>query len=194
MTDYPYEPPERMFSDTMLAFRDFELASTWGVRVEADPLGPVNKIVRLMHGGKSVRGALWPVPAGAVVRLARDDGAWTLRNLSAFRDVLWDSRGTDKPEPTIDIRPRGWRIEVDGIPVRYADDYYRTVVDWPAWDLGKGMIGQPSSFGLMVEGGQQPCVRVVADGACGKLPAISTRETAHELALAILELSKHLPE
>lgn len=24
MTDYPYEPPERMFSDTMLAFRDFE--------------------------------------------------------------------------------------------------------------------------------------------------------------------------
>ncbi len=117
MTDYPYEPPERMFSDTMLAFRDFELASTWGVRVEADPLGPVNKIVRLMHGGKSVRGALWPVPAGAVVRLARDDGAWTLRNLSAFRDVLWDSRGTDKPEPTIDIRPRGWRIEVDGTTV-----------------------------------------------------------------------------
>lgn len=94
---------------------------------------------------------------------------------------------------TMDIWPSG-RIEVDGIPVRYADDYYRTVVDWPAWDLGKGMIGQPSSFGLMVEGGQQPCVRVVADGACGKLPAISTRETAHELALAILELSKHLPE
>lgn len=90
-------------------------------------------------------------------------------------------------------RPSG-HVEVDGTAVRYADDYYRTVVDWPAWDLGKGMIGQPSSFGLMVEGGQQPCVRVVADGACGKLPTISTRETAHELALAILELSKHLPE
>ena len=61
---------------------------------------------------------------------------------------------------TMDIWPSG-RIEVDGTAVRYADDYYRTVVDWPAWDLGKGMIGQPSSFGLMVEGGQQPCVRVV---------------------------------
>ena len=92
------------------------------------------------------------------------------------------------------VHRQGGHVEVDGTAVRYADDYYRTVVDWPAWDLGKGMIGQPSSFGLMVEGGQQPCVRVVADGACGKLPAISTRETAHELALAILELSKHLPE
>lgn len=55
MTDYPYEPPERMLSDTLLAFRDFELASTWGVRVENDWLGDVNQIVSLMHVGKRIR-------------------------------------------------------------------------------------------------------------------------------------------
>lgn len=117
MTDYPYEPPERQFADTLLAFRDFELASTWGVRVENDPLGPVNKIVRLMHGGKSVRGALWPVRADAVVRLMRDEGYWSIAHLRALQDALWDSRGTDRPGPIIEMHPPGWRIEVDGTTV-----------------------------------------------------------------------------
>lgn len=57
-------------------------------------LGPVNKIVRLMHGGKSVRGALWPVRADAVVRLMRDEGYWSIAHLRALQDALWDSRGT----------------------------------------------------------------------------------------------------
>ena len=63
--------PRASVLDTMLAFRDFELASTWGVRVESDPLGPVNKIVRLMRGQRCLKSVLWPVPAGADVRLVR---------------------------------------------------------------------------------------------------------------------------
>ena len=29
MTDYPYEPPSASSATPLLAFRDFELASTW---------------------------------------------------------------------------------------------------------------------------------------------------------------------
>lgn len=122
MTDYPYQPPERMFADTLLAFNDFEMASTWKARVEPDPHGPVNKIVRLMRGQRRVRSVLWPVSPGATVRLVRDDGAWTLSNLYALRNRLWDSRGTDEPPPRIDIRPPGWRIEVDDMTVLTVTD------------------------------------------------------------------------
>lgn len=72
MTDYPYEPPERVFQDTLLAFKDFEMASTWSVRVEADPLGPVNKLVTLMKGQRRIKSTLCPVPVGARVRCRQD--------------------------------------------------------------------------------------------------------------------------
>ncbi len=117
MTDYPYEPPERPFNDTLLAFKDFELASTWGVRVENDPLGPVNKIVRLMRGQRRIASVLWPVPDDATVRLVRDDGYYSLAALHGFRKQLWDSRGTDQPPPKMDMRPAGWRVEVNGTTV-----------------------------------------------------------------------------
>ena len=107
MTDYPYEPPEREFSDTLLAFRDFELASTWGVRVENDPLGPVNKIVRLMRGQRRLKSVLWPVSPGADVRLVRDAGT--------PRVTIWAANWT--PIDELPYRPAGWRIEVDGTTV-----------------------------------------------------------------------------
>jgi hypothetical protein len=31
MTDHPYQPPERQFADTMLAYRDFVIAGAWSV-------------------------------------------------------------------------------------------------------------------------------------------------------------------
>lgn len=114
MTDYAFLPPEREFADTLLAFRDFEMASTWRVRVAPDPLGPVNKIITLMRGGKRVRSVLWPVPVGATVTLKRDGGAWTLSNLQAMRNAMWDSQGSSEPPPRIDVRPPGWCVEVDG--------------------------------------------------------------------------------
>ena len=132
VTDYPYEPPERMLSDTLLAFRDFELASTWGVRVENDWLGDVNQIVSLMHVGKRIRGALWPVHPGAVVRLVRDEAYYSIAHLRAFRDALWDTRGTDQPAPTIEVHPPGWRIEVDGETVLRVPDETKPVPPRPA--------------------------------------------------------------
>ena len=81
MTDYPYEPPSASSATPCWRSGDFELASTWGVRVENDPLGPVNKIVRLMRGQRrEIASVLWPVPDDATVRLVRDDGItrWAL--------------------------------------------------------------------------------------------------------------------
>ena len=84
-TEIPYEPPRREFADTLLAFRDFEMASAWGVRVEPDPLGPVNKIVSLRRGGRRVKSVLCPVPVGAKVQLVRDDGGYTVDELTGDR-------------------------------------------------------------------------------------------------------------
>jgi hypothetical protein len=61
VTVIPYEPPDREFTDTMLAFRDFDLASTWSVSIEPDPLGPVNNIVTLMRGRRRIKSALLAV-------------------------------------------------------------------------------------------------------------------------------------
>lgn len=119
MTEHiAYEPPERMFADTLLAFKDFEMASTWRVRVSADPLGPVNRIVSLMRGGQRIKSVLCPVPAGTSVRLVRDEGAWNIQELFALRDANWRTGEA----PTIDIRPPGWRIEVDGKTVLTVTD------------------------------------------------------------------------
>ena len=108
MTDYPYEPPERMFSDTMLAFRDFELASTWAVRVEPDPLGPVNKIITLMRGGQRIKSVLRPVATGTTVRMGFQGGTglaigpgW--RAMLGYADVEREH-----------YRPPTWWVEVDG--------------------------------------------------------------------------------
>ena len=106
MTDYPYEPPERMFSDTMLAFRDFELASTWGVRVESDPLGPVNKIVRLMRGQRCLKSVLWPVPAGADVRLVRSLPGW---RVEVDGTTVLSIADAEIPTPVTLRRPIPWR-------------------------------------------------------------------------------------
>lgn len=122
MTEYPYQPPAREFADTLLAYRDFGIASTWSARVEPDPLGPVNKIVRLMRGSTPVKAALARVPAGASVRLVRDEGAWSINHLTALRNALWDTRG-GKESPKVDAPlPPGWRIEIDGDTVLSVTD------------------------------------------------------------------------
>lgn len=119
MTEFvPYEPPQLQLADTMLAYRDLQRASTWGVRIDADPLGPVNRIVTLMRGTTRVASILCPVPAGATVRLVRDEGAWNIDALFALRDANW--RTGDKPD--IDIRPPGWRVEIAGRTVLAVTD------------------------------------------------------------------------
>lgn len=123
MTDYPYEPPKREFFDTLLTFKEWQLASTWAVRVEPDPLGPINHIVTLMRGQQRIKSVLCRVPVGAAVRLVRDDGAcWTARDIQALQHQHWDTRGHGEPAPRIDIRPPGWRIEIDGRTVLAVTD------------------------------------------------------------------------
>lgn len=107
MTDYPYEPPQREFGDTLLAFADFQMASAWSVRVSADPLGPVNKIVTLMRGGRRIKTVLCRVPVGATVRLVRDEG-------SGYR--VWGPTWRQLNNADYDLPPYqepGWRVEVN---------------------------------------------------------------------------------
>lgn len=119
MTDYPYQPPEREYASTITAFRDFTQASTWRVRIAPDPLGSVNKIVRLMRGERQIKATLARVPAGASVRLVRDEGGYRIEEVFALREYDWRSgEVVELPER----RPPGWRVEVDGETVLAVTD------------------------------------------------------------------------
>ena len=103
MTFIPYEPPRPQFADTMLAYHAITRPH-FGVLIEPDPLGPVNKIVTLMRDNHRVRSVLRPVPAGADVRVGHDStpsiGFWT---------------STFEPIPELSTPGRDeWFIEVDG--------------------------------------------------------------------------------
>ena len=120
--DYPYQPPERRYQDTILAFRDAQLAGIWAARVEPDPLGPVNKIVTLMRGQRRVKSVLTRVPAGANVRVVRDEGGWTMQEVFALRERIWDSRGRGEQPELPPVHEPGWRIEIDGRTVLAVTD------------------------------------------------------------------------
>jgi len=114
MTTYPYQPPARELESVITAFRDFELANTWSVRVEPDPLGPVNRIVRLMRWGTQVAAVLARVPEGADVRLVRDEGSITIREVFDHQQRIWAAREVGGYPVDIEaIHPPGWRVEVD---------------------------------------------------------------------------------
>jgi hypothetical protein len=121
---YP-ERPDRQFSDTMLAFRDMQTAAYWCARIEPDPLGPVNRIVRLMDGRTPVKAALCRVPAGATVSLVRDEGGYTLSELFNLRERRWRLPGDlsdDEPAAAPIHREPGWRVEVNGRTVLSVTD------------------------------------------------------------------------
>lgn len=110
MTEYPYEPPEREFTDTMLAFRDLQMTSTWRALVEPDPLGDVNKIVTLMRGNHRVKSVLARVPVGATVKLGHDQGAPRIR----FWGPTWQElAGADAPIQVEPYRAPSWYVEID---------------------------------------------------------------------------------
>ena len=110
MTTIPYQPPEREFESTFTALRDFNLASAWSVRIDPDPLGPVNQIVRLMRGGKQVRAAAAHIPEGAKVTLIRDEGGYRIEDVVAEMARLRDEGGGTGH---VDYRVPGWRVTVD---------------------------------------------------------------------------------
>lgn len=108
--EYPYEPPEREFADTLLAYRDFVTASMWSVRIEPDPLGDVNRIVTLMCGDRRVKSVLCPASEALTARVGYDPGTPLIRCWSPGWRELAGLPGID-PEP---YRPPSWYVEVDG--------------------------------------------------------------------------------
>jgi hypothetical protein len=123
MTDYPYQPPEREYADTMQAFGEWRLVNSGiCVHIEPDPLGPVNKIVSLTSYGRRIKSTLAHVPAGATVRPIRDEGGYRIEEL-ALQKRIWDTRGDGGEQvATIDVRVSGWRVEVDGRTVLAVTD------------------------------------------------------------------------
>lgn len=99
-------------NDTLLAFRAIAGPHV-RLRIDPDPLGPVNKILTLLSGERRIGAALAHVPVGATVRLLRDEGGWTIPELFALRERAWDTRGTGATPVEVDVRPPGWRVEVD---------------------------------------------------------------------------------
>lgn len=117
MTTYPYQPPQREYADTLLAYRDFTMG-TWSARVEPDPLGPVNKIVSLWRGNRRVKAVLTHVPVDADVQVVRDDGGWTIDELFALKRGFFNLGAT----PAVEHRPPGWRIQINGVTVLAVTD------------------------------------------------------------------------
>lgn len=114
------------FDDTFGAFAAFRDQRP-GVcaTIEADPLGTVNRIVRIcrMDGGRrvSIKAALVPITAGTTVQLHRDETTWGIAEVMTLREGSWRIP-KDSPElRELPTKP-GWRIDVDGHTVlRVAD-------------------------------------------------------------------------
>lgn len=122
MTYIPYEPPESHYSDTLMAFKVFAGPRMAAV-IDADPLGPVNRIVRLVQGERRIKSALCRVPVGATVRLVRDEGSLSIREVFDSMERIWAARGVGGHPIEIEkIHPPGWRIEVDGRTVLAVTD------------------------------------------------------------------------
>lgn len=112
MTIINYEPPQPEFESVVSAFQ-LIAGSRMAVRIDPDPLGPVNRIVRLMTGERCIRAALAHIPVGATVRLLRDESSWSISEVFALRDELWDARGEGRPFEIPKAQPPGWRVEVN---------------------------------------------------------------------------------
>jgi hypothetical protein len=113
MTYIPYEPPRPEFESVLTAFQVIA-GPRMAVRIDVDPLGPVNRIVRLMAGERCIKSALAHIPSGAAVRLLRDEGGYSIREMFGAVEQIWDARteGREPPEIAV-IQPPGWRVEVD---------------------------------------------------------------------------------
>lgn len=122
MTTIPYQPPQREFADTLLSYRDYVMAGNWSARIDPDPLGPVNRIVSIWCGDRRVKAGLAHVPVGAEVRLTRAEGSWTMTEVFALRERIWDARGRGEEPEYPPVRARGWYVEVDGREVLYVSD------------------------------------------------------------------------
>lgn len=112
MTVIGPEPDPNAFESTLTAFRAFAGPAVT-VRIDPDPLGPVNKIVTLMDGERRIGSTLAHIPVGATVRLLRDEGGWTMQEAFALRDRLWDARLLGVTPFEIEVQPPGWRVEVN---------------------------------------------------------------------------------
>lgn len=102
----PYAPPRPMLHDTFLAYSTLT-APQIGVTISPDPLGPVNKIVRLVrrHGDRdhTIKAALVHIPQGAHVAVEHTAGRPSL----TLWTEGWQEIARDPGSPP------GWYVTVD---------------------------------------------------------------------------------
>lgn len=98
------------------------MSEVWKVRVAPDPLGPVNKIVTLLRGGQPVTSVLYPVNEGDSVRLVRDKNSWTMDEVFALRNRMWNARDKGEEPGLPPVREPGWRVEINGVTVLSVTD------------------------------------------------------------------------
>jgi hypothetical protein len=88
MTLIPHEPAEPAFDDAILAYKRLT-APAMSTRIETDPFGTINRIVRLIEtrGGRDriIKSALCHIPVGATVMLGHDAG-YVVR----YWNTAWD--------------------------------------------------------------------------------------------------------
>lgn len=123
MTFVPYKPEPPQYESIWSAYQAIT-APHIGARIEADPKGPVNKIVSLVTGDhftnqRRVKSALvpWTTLSGATVTLERTSSQLSRWEFFALQD--------NRP---FEIGESGYRILVDGREVLYASD----AEIWPA--------------------------------------------------------------
>lgn len=114
-TFLPYQPPPA--TDVLTAYAAFsEIPPGFGILIEDDPKGPVNKIVSLVRGNldgqhERIKAALWPAGNVSSVALLRVRSGYTLTELFALRERRWNT--TDPQEPLPPRPPAGWYVEID---------------------------------------------------------------------------------
>lgn len=121
MTFIAYGPEPPMYNDPILSFMAFqEAGKRVGCTIEADPLGPVNRIVSLVVGSdqRRVKASLvgWHELVGAEVKVERVNSP-TMTLWTANWEPTWRSPSR-----------RGYRVTIDGREVLYATD----AEIWPA--------------------------------------------------------------
>jgi hypothetical protein len=152
MTEIAYEPPEREFNDTLLAFRDMQMRDSMSAMIEPDPLGDVNRIVTLVRNTGSrqhrIKSVLCRVPKGAEVELVYENTPTTTILDSDWAPIhRWAGRHV-------------WAVKVDG----------KRVIEVPDSETHPPTLPRPTvPLSRRLRSWATKLARSAADGLAGRL-------------------------
>ncbi|WP_117406446.1 hypothetical protein [Mycobacterium marinum] len=112
-------PDGAEYDDTVLTFSHIAGGGITA-RIDPDPLGPVNKIVSIMNGGRRICSVLAHIPTGAKVEL-HHYGSYSIEVFSP--GACWRSLayGDDDSQPV--LKPPHWCVEVNGRTILEVPDH-----------------------------------------------------------------------